>query len=129
MFAVELEMGFFGGDPDNVTIYGQSGGGAKTSTLMVMPTAKGLFHKAAVQSGSTITLDTRRLHYDEIKLIRLFHHTPEYFAQAIDMMASGAIDPRALITDVMPMARFEEALQRMERGEALKIALKNNPGP
>ena len=42
----------FGGDPDNVTIFGQSGGGAKVNTLMAMPKAKGLFHKAINQSGS-----------------------------------------------------------------------------
>jgi para-nitrobenzyl esterase len=42
----------FGGDPDNVTIFGQSGGGAKVNTLMAMPNAKGLFHKAINQSGS-----------------------------------------------------------------------------
>ncbi len=44
----------FGGDPDNVTIFGQSGGGAKVSVLLAMPAAKGLFHKAIVQSGSLI---------------------------------------------------------------------------
>ena len=44
----------FGGDPDCVTIGGQSGGGGKTSTLMAMPSAKGLFHRAVVQSGSTL---------------------------------------------------------------------------
>jgi para-nitrobenzyl esterase len=44
----------FGGDPGNVTIFGQSGGGAKVSTLMAMPSAKGLFHKAVVQSGSSL---------------------------------------------------------------------------
>ena len=44
----------FGGDPDCVTIGGQSGGGGKTSTLMAMPSAKGLFHRAIVQSGSTL---------------------------------------------------------------------------
>ncbi len=44
----------FGGDPGNVTIFGQSGGGAKVCTLMAMPSAKGLFHKAIVQSGSSI---------------------------------------------------------------------------
>jgi len=49
----------FGGDPANVTIFGQSGGGAKVSTLMVMPSARGLFHKAAVQSGSTLRLRSR----------------------------------------------------------------------
>ena len=42
----------FGGDPNNVTIFGQSGGGAKVNTLMAMPEAKGLFHKAINQSGS-----------------------------------------------------------------------------
>ena len=41
----------FGGDPGNVMIYGQSGGGSKVTTLMGMPSAAGLFHRAAVQSG------------------------------------------------------------------------------
>jgi para-nitrobenzyl esterase len=42
----------FGGDPSNVTVFGQSGGGGKVNALMSMPQAKGLFHKAIVQSGS-----------------------------------------------------------------------------
>jgi para-nitrobenzyl esterase len=44
----------FGGDPGNVTIFGESGGGGKVSTLLAMPAAKGLFHRAIVQSGSTL---------------------------------------------------------------------------
>ncbi|HLI86517.1 MAG TPA: carboxylesterase/lipase family protein [Bryobacteraceae bacterium] len=44
----------FGGDPANVTIFGQSGGGGKVSTLMAMPAAKGLFHRAIVQSGANL---------------------------------------------------------------------------
>lgn len=44
----------FGGDPGNVTIIGQSGGGAKVTTLMNMPAAKGLFHKAVALSGSSL---------------------------------------------------------------------------
>jgi para-nitrobenzyl esterase len=44
----------FGGDPDCVTIFGQSGGGWKVSTLLAMPEARGLFHRAAVQSGSLV---------------------------------------------------------------------------
>ena len=44
----------FGGDPGNVMIFGQSGGGGKVSHLMSMPAAKGLFHKAAIQSGATL---------------------------------------------------------------------------
>lgn len=46
----------FGGDPDNVTIFGQSGGGGKVSTLLNTPSAKGLFHKAIVQSGSMLRM-------------------------------------------------------------------------
>ena len=49
----------FGGDPGNVTIFGQSGGGAKVSTLMAMPVAQGLFHKAIVMSGAAITLQPK----------------------------------------------------------------------
>jgi para-nitrobenzyl esterase len=41
----------FGGDPGNVSIFGQSGGGGKVMCLMAMPSAKGLFHRAAIQSG------------------------------------------------------------------------------
>lgn len=49
----------FGGDPSNVTIFGQSGGGGKVSTLLATPSAKGLFHKAIVQSGSMLrTMDS-----------------------------------------------------------------------
>lgn len=49
---VKANISNFGGDPANVTIFGQSGGGAKVNTLMAMPSAKGLFHTAINQSGS-----------------------------------------------------------------------------
>lgn len=49
---VKTNISNFGGDPSNVMIFGQSGGGAKVNTLMAMPKAKGLFHKAVNQSGS-----------------------------------------------------------------------------
>ncbi len=49
----------FGGDPNNVMIFGQSGGGAKTSSMLANPAAKGLFHRAAVQSGSMLKFVAR----------------------------------------------------------------------
>jgi para-nitrobenzyl esterase len=48
-----------GGDPGNVTIFGESGGGGKVSTLLATPSAKGLFHRAIVQSGAAIRLNER----------------------------------------------------------------------
>lgn len=49
----------FGGDPGNVTIFGESGGGGKVSTLLAMPRAQGLFHRAIIQSGACIRLRTK----------------------------------------------------------------------
>jgi para-nitrobenzyl esterase len=49
----------FGGDPGNVTIFGESGGGGKVSTLLAMPAARGLFQRAIIQSGAAIRLSTR----------------------------------------------------------------------
>jgi para-nitrobenzyl esterase len=49
----------FGGDPGNVTIFGESGGGAKVSTLLAMPAAQGLFHRAIVQSGPGLRVMSR----------------------------------------------------------------------
>src|SRR5438445_517122 len=51
---VREHAGRFGGDPGDVTIFGQSGGGGKVSALLAMPRAKGLFHKAIVQSGASV---------------------------------------------------------------------------
>jgi para-nitrobenzyl esterase len=50
---------YFGGDPGNVTIFGESGGGGKVSVLLAMPAARGLFHRAIIQSGAAIRVSTR----------------------------------------------------------------------
>jgi para-nitrobenzyl esterase len=52
---VQRNIAAFGGDPKNVTLFGQSGGGAKIATLMAMPAAKGLFQKAITMSGQQVT--------------------------------------------------------------------------
>ena len=59
----------FGGDPDRVMIYGQSGGGSKVTTLMGMPSAAGLFHRAAVQSGGGGNIPTREQQTEVARLV------------------------------------------------------------
>jgi len=51
---VKENIGRFGGDAGNVTVFGQSGGGGKVNTLLAMPSAKGLFHRGIIQSGSML---------------------------------------------------------------------------
>lgn len=59
----------FGGDPDRVMIYGQSGGGSKVTTLMGMPAANGLFHRASVQSGGGGNIPTRDQQKEVARLV------------------------------------------------------------
>ena len=51
----------FGGDPKNVTVFGESGGGGKVGTLMCMPKAKGLFHKAIIMSGTILNVNNHEM--------------------------------------------------------------------
>ncbi len=63
----------FGGDPNLVTIFGQSGGGRKVATLMSMPGARGLFHRAIIESGAVLRLTTRddAMHATDLLLAEL----------------------------------------------------------
>ncbi len=56
---VRANISQFGGDPNVVTIFGQSGGGRKVETLLAMPSAKGLFHRAIIESGAAIKVVDR----------------------------------------------------------------------
>ena len=63
---VRENIAVFGGDPGNVTIFGQSGGGPKVSALLAAPPAAGLFHKAIIQSGPGLRGSRRRLGRDDL---------------------------------------------------------------
>lgn len=75
------------------------------------------------KSGTRISVDTHRLHYEELKLIGIFHHTPRYFRAALSLIAGGQIDAEALISHEMPLERLEEALQLLASGNTLKVAI------
>jgi para-nitrobenzyl esterase len=70
---VRDNIGHFGGDPNLVTIFGQSGGGRKVATLMSMPGAKGLYHRAIIESGAILRLTTPEdaIHTTELLLSEL----------------------------------------------------------
>lgn len=76
-------------------------------------------------AGATVNLDTRRLHYDEVKIISSFHHTPKYFKEALDLISSGQMDVEKLITRRMDMKYAKKAIEMHRDGQAIKILLEN----
>ncbi len=72
----------FGGDPGRVTIFGQSGGGAKCATLMAMPAARGLFHRVLTMSGQQLVGRTREHATETARaVLRALNLTPERVAE------------------------------------------------
>jgi len=71
--------------------------------------------------GTSVRVDTRRAHYEELTLVGAFHHTPDLIRRAVDLLAAGAIDPGPLLTHQMGLAQVKEALAMMERGETMKV--------
>ena len=76
------------------------------------------------KSGSTVTFDTTRMHYGDIRLISVFHHTPKYFRQALDLIASGEIEVEKLITGELPLDKVEYAMEQHIAGNAIKYVIK-----
>ena len=74
--------------------------------------------------GTTVRLDTRRVHYEELRLLGVFHHTPELIRRAVALLADGTLDPAPLVTHEMGLGDVPRALDLMSRGEALKVLIR-----
>lgn len=75
-------------------------------------------------SGSTVNFDTTKMHYGDIKLISVFHHTPKYFRQALELIASGKVEVEKLITDTLTLDKVEYAMEQHIKGNAIKFLIK-----
>jgi para-nitrobenzyl esterase len=100
----------FGGDPGNVTIFGQSGGGGKVSALLAMPSAKGLFHKAIIQSGASVRFAERerttRLADAVLKQLELGPHPGRGQLDALQALPIARLtETIALAQKTLPPAR------------------------
>ena len=76
------------------------------------------------KSGSTVTFDTTKMHYSDIKMMSVFHHTPKYFRQALELIASGQIDVEKLITGTIRLEEVQGALEKHMEGDAIKFLVK-----
>lgn len=76
------------------------------------------------KSGSTVCFDTTKMHYGDIKMMSVFHHTPKYFREALDLISSGKIEVEKLITDTLPLDKVQYAMERHIAGDAIKFLIK-----
>ena len=76
-------------------------------------------------SGTSVNIDTKRVHYDEVNIISVFHHTPKYFREALRLISTGEVEVEKLITKKMQMKYAKRALEMQGNGEAIKILLEN----
>jgi len=78
---------------------------------------------SGLKPGTTITVDSRQLHYEDLTIKGIFHHTPLYVEKAFDFIVSGQLKTDPLITHEMPLSDLDKALQTMIDGDALKVAI------
>ena len=96
----------FGGDPNCVMIWGESGGGAKTSTLTAMPAAQGMYHRASVESGPTLRLTPRE-------------QATETTRQVLSKLGLNERQARELLT--IPADRFRQLQERMSGPDPMRF--------
>jgi para-nitrobenzyl esterase len=96
---VRDNIGRFGGDAANVTIFGESGGGAKVCTLMAMPSAAGLFHRAVVQSGPSLQVQpVERATSDASKLLAELGVSVDRIADLNDIPAEQIVAAQVAVS-------------------------------
>jgi L-iditol 2-dehydrogenase len=74
-------------------------------------------------SGAKISLDTERIHYEDLTLKGIFHHTPASVLKAFRLITSGRFDGKPLITEKVALPELESALLKMSKGECVKTAI------
>ena len=79
------------------------------------------------KKGSKVELDTYRLHYDELKLIGVFHHTPKHVQTALSLLRNGSFQEKVfekIITHIVPLRDLEKAFLMHQSGDAIQVAIK-----
>jgi L-iditol 2-dehydrogenase len=75
------------------------------------------------EPGTSFRVDTRRMHYEELMLIGVFHHTPRHIRGALNLLEQGLLNTKVLLTHQMALSSLPEAFELLARGEAIKVAL------
>ena len=117
---VKQQTGGYGAD---VTI--EAAGSAETWQQAMLMTGKGgtVMQFSGLPGGTQVSFDATHLHYDEVTIAATFHLTPRTAEMAAQMLASGQVNVKPMLDGEVPLEQTEEALLRMQRSEAIKLAV------
>ena len=121
--AVDAVRGSTGGRGGDVTFDATGRPEAWESAVAAASRGGSVVFFGGCAPGTVITLDTRRVHYEELTLLGAFHHTPELIRKAITLIETHELVPDGLLTHRMPLAQVREALELTARGNALKVLI------
>ena len=74
-------------------------------------------------SGTSITVNTSLIHYSEVQIRGVFHHTPKYVRRALDLISQGVISSDELVTAELPLDRLDEILAALVGHENIKTGV------
>ncbi|MFZ1017650.1 MAG: hypothetical protein WAN39_07235, partial [Candidatus Cybelea sp.] len=78
---------------------------------------------AGLPSGTNVSFDAARLHYDEVQLVAPFHFTPEDVRTAYELICAHALPLTELISGSYPLEQIAQAFQRLDTGDAVKLVI------
>src|SRR5581483_10244576 len=105
-----IHISAFGGDPNNVMIFGESGGGAKTSCLYAIPAAAPYFNKASIESGPGVRMLTREMAAETTALVlQALNIAPNEWRKLLDVPAAELLRVQSHFPPVPPHQRRKTA--------------------
>ncbi len=100
----------------------------REAIALARPGGRVLFF-GGLPSGSEVAIDATRIHYDELTMLGAFHFTPDDVREARDLLVSGSLDLRPLVSGIAPLANLRDIFERLDRREGYKYALIPEPAP
>lgn len=118
---VKENISFFGGNPENVTVFGESAGAMSIASLMAMPGAKGLFQKAIMQSGASETIPKERANLAADAFLNILNIDPDHSERLHDVTAKELLDATDELRDVMEENIFQLLFMPVVDGKTLPL--------
>jgi L-iditol 2-dehydrogenase len=92
------------------------------AVMMARPGAT-VMQFSGLAGGTQVSFDATQIHYGEVTIKGIFHHTPRTVEQAIQMLGSGQVMVKPMLDGRIPLEQVEDGLQKMQRSEAIKLAV------